>query len=70
MLYMERIGPDLWRLLGIHARSQGPLPTVVGNYSVVAQIATMLATREANPSSTLTPLFDAKAEGPEEPESS
>ena len=44
VLHVERIGPDLWCLSGVSGEPGTPLPTVVGTYSVVSQIATMLMT--------------------------
>lgn len=66
MLHVERIGPDLWCLSGISAELRTPLPTVVGTYSAVTQIATMLMTRIARLGAAPLPLFSA-AEHPSKP---
>jgi hypothetical protein len=66
LLHVERVGPDLWCLSGISAELGIPLPTVVGNYAAVSQIATMLMTRVARLGAAPLPLFSA-AERPPKP---
>ena len=59
MLHVERIGPDLWCLSGLSAQLGVPLPRVVGTYSVVSQIATMLMIRSARLGMASSPLFSS-----------
>jgi hypothetical protein len=59
LLNVERIGPDLWCLTGLSVELGLPFPTVVGTYSVVSQIATMLMTRMARVGESQSPLFSA-----------
>jgi hypothetical protein len=66
LLHVERIGPDLWCLAGYSSELGTPLPTVVGTYSVVSEIATMLMTRIARLGAAQLPLFSA-AERPPRP---
>jgi hypothetical protein len=63
-LHVERVGPDLWCLSGVSAELGTPLPTVVGTYSVVSQIATMVMTRVARLGAARLPLFSAAARPP------
>ncbi len=59
MLHVERIGPDLWCLSGLSAELGLPLPRVVGTYTVVSQIATMLMIRGARLGMVTLPLFSS-----------
>jgi hypothetical protein len=66
VLHVEQIGPNLWCLSGLSSDLGIPLPTVVGTYSVVGEIAAMLMTRIARLRTTPLPLFSA-AERPSRP---
>jgi hypothetical protein len=59
LLHVERIGPNLWCLSGLSAELGMPLPAVLGTYSVVSQIATMLMIRGARLGMVALPLFSS-----------